>query len=536
MDPRLNAACCSGDVTTVVNLYQENTNILAQTTNLQNTPLHIAARFGHLELAKLLIKLRPSMLLAENREMETPLYEACREGHHKVAHLLYEVEYSVAFKVNRDKESVLFVACDCGHLDVVKLFLEKVVLRFDRTSYLHVAASHGFTAIVQEILKIEPKLALRKDERGFSPLHFASRKGHLETTRELLTANTDLCFLKDNNGRTPLHLAAISGQVNVINEIVSASPESALMQTQLGETVLHLSVMHNQYEAVNCLMVKLCIINLINLPDINGNTALHQAAIGKLSDITKLLLSQNKADVKAVNKNGLTVLDILKEGPTDAEDTEIIQMLNPPKHDNNSVSLQPSDNKLDNNSVRLQPSDESQSGNSSSKLGSLTNDISGRQIIYMAVAMLIATVTFQAGLNPPPCQDWTGNPMTNSIKAIHSEVDNCNWDQASYKYFMASNTMGFFLSTNLIILIIFCQSRVLPFMNAVMAGAIISMETAFWYRPSVFMEKNPFGSGLSFYPLVVVCFGFLCIWVGWRLTEFEKEKKKKKKEEENSHG
>ncbi|XP_077213250.1 uncharacterized protein LOC143848241 [Tasmannia lanceolata] len=521
MDPRLNEACCSGDVTTVANLWQGNRNILVQTTNLLNTPLHLAARLGHLELAKLLIKLRPSMVLAENREMETPMYEACREGHDKMAALLLESESSVVYKLNRDEDSVLSLSCDRGHLDVVKLFLDNTFMRSDRTAYLHIAASHGFTAIVQEILKIEPRLALRRDERGFYPLHFASRKGHLETTRELLKANSDLSFLKDNNGRTPLHLAAISGQVDVINEIITSSPESALMQTQLGETVLHLSVMHNQYEAVKCLVEKLCIINLINMPDINGNTVLHLSAIGKLSDITKLLLSQNKADMKTVNKNGLTVLDILKEGPTDAEDNEIIQMLTPAKPDNNPVSLQ--------------PPDKSQSDNASSKHGNLINDISGRQIIYMAVAILIAMVTFQAGLNPPACQDWTGNPMTNSIKAIQGEVNNCNWDQASYKYFMASNTVGFFLSTNLIILIICCQTRVLPYMNAVMVGAIISMETAFWYRPSVFMEKNPFGSGLSFYPLVMVCFGFLCIWVGLRLMEFEKENKKKK-DEENSHG
>ncbi|XP_077226978.1 protochlorophyllide-dependent translocon component 52, chloroplastic-like [Tasmannia lanceolata] len=60
------------------------------------------------------------------------------------------------------------------------------------------------------------------------------------------------------------------------------------MQTQLGETALHLSVMHNQYEAVKCIVEKLCIINLINLPDINGITVLHLSAIGKLSDEHKI--------------------------------------------------------------------------------------------------------------------------------------------------------------------------------------------------------------------------------------------------------
>ncbi|XP_077211182.1 uncharacterized protein LOC143846593 [Tasmannia lanceolata] len=350
MDPRLNKACVTGDVTTIFNLFQENNSILSQTTVLSNTALHLASRLGHFDLVKKIIELKPELVLAENIYMETPLYEACREGREKIVMLLLQADYTVSYRRNRDKESVLLVACSLGHLDVVRVLVNMTDVHRESTNYFHVAASNGYTGIVQEILRKQPRLALRRDENGFSPLHLASRKGHLETTGEFLKANSDLCFVRDNNGRTPLHLAAIRGHVNVINEIISESPESALMQTQQGETVLHLSVMHNQYKAVKSLVKKLCIINIVNLPDNNGNTALHYAAIGKLSDITKLLLSKNRADVKAVNKNGLTALDILNEGQSDAELTVIIKMLMPAKLDNNSVSLPASDESHSNNS------------------------------------------------------------------------------------------------------------------------------------------------------------------------------------------
>ncbi|XP_077252366.1 uncharacterized protein LOC143891712 [Tasmannia lanceolata] len=333
MDPRLKIACARGDVTGIVNLFKENNNIISQTTVLSNTALHLASRLCHFDLAKKIIELKPMLVLAENIYKETPLYEACREGHEKIVILLLQADDSIAYKLNCDKEIVLFVGCSLGHLDVVKVLLKWTNVHRESTNYFHVAASNGFTGIVQEILRKQPRLALRRDENGFSPLHIASSKGHLETTRMLLEANSHHSFLRHNNGRTPLHLAAIRGHVDVINEIISSSPKSAPMQIQQGETVLHLSVKHNQYKAVKCLVEKLCIINIINLPDNNGNTALHYAAIGKLFDKTKLLLSKNRADVNAINKNGLTALDIFNQGQSDAELTVIIKMLMPDKNE-----------------------------------------------------------------------------------------------------------------------------------------------------------------------------------------------------------
>nr|DAD26847.1 TPA_asm: hypothetical protein HUJ06_028315 [Nelumbo nucifera] len=58
--------------------------------------LHIAARFGRLELASEIIKLGPKMVWEENEKGETPLYEACRKGHVNLIGLLLETEPWVA--------------------------------------------------------------------------------------------------------------------------------------------------------------------------------------------------------------------------------------------------------------------------------------------------------------------------------------------------------------------------------------------------------------------------------------------------------
>ncbi|XP_077210569.1 uncharacterized protein LOC143846046 [Tasmannia lanceolata] len=146
MDPRLKRACFKGDVTALVNLFHENNNILSQTTLLSNTTaLHLALRFGRLELVKKIIELKPSLVLAENVDMETPVFEACREGHDGIVKLLLEEDFPVAFGLNKDKDSVLFVACSHGHLKVVRVLLSKPDVHRERTNYLHVAASNGYT-------------------------------------------------------------------------------------------------------------------------------------------------------------------------------------------------------------------------------------------------------------------------------------------------------------------------------------------------------------------------------------------------------
>ena len=151
MDRRLFEAVPKGDVSTFLSLIQEDEDIIKQVVSGSgNTVLHLAARFGHLELAAEIVKVRPELAAAENEKLETPLHEACGEGRVEIAALLLEVDPWIAPKVNLNEESALFVGCKKGNLDVVKHLLEKypwlLMLELDApTTSLHAAASGGHT-------------------------------------------------------------------------------------------------------------------------------------------------------------------------------------------------------------------------------------------------------------------------------------------------------------------------------------------------------------------------------------------------------
>lgn len=134
-------------------------------------------------------------------------------------------------------------------------------------------------------MKVRPDFAWRVDENGFGPLHYAASKGHLEIAKEIMAIDQDLSFQKDNEGRTPLHQAAIRGHVKIIDEILSSGLDLAQMLTRRGETVLHLSVRNNQFHTVKCLVDKLDVTRLVNLPDNDGNSVLHLAIAAKLPHV-----------------------------------------------------------------------------------------------------------------------------------------------------------------------------------------------------------------------------------------------------------
>ena len=151
MDQSLLEAIAKNERHTFMNLVRENEEILQQrTVNTLHTPLHLASRFGHIDLVTEIVKLCPDMVAAENSKLETPFHEACRQGNVKVLLLLLDANPWAACKLNSDSQSAFYMACSHGHLNVIKLLLSKPWLQgleednFVHNS-LHVAVSRGYT-------------------------------------------------------------------------------------------------------------------------------------------------------------------------------------------------------------------------------------------------------------------------------------------------------------------------------------------------------------------------------------------------------
>jgi prophage DNA circulation protein len=104
------------------------------------TPLHIAARYGHDDIVKVLIKycaqtphqdleggIEPvkEMLRMTNKEKDTALHEAVRFRHLKVVTLLIETDPNFSYSANDAGETPLYIAAERGFEDVVIEILDE---------------------------------------------------------------------------------------------------------------------------------------------------------------------------------------------------------------------------------------------------------------------------------------------------------------------------------------------------------------------------------------------------------------------------
>ncbi|WMV42242.1 hypothetical protein MTR67_035627 [Solanum verrucosum] len=334
------------------------------------------------------------------------------------------------------------------------LILDRLTLTCFNETPLHIASMRGHIEFVKFILARNPLLAAELDLRRSSALHVASIKGYVEIVKELLVVNPEMCLARDREGRNPLHLAVIKGRVEVIKELVQANHLAALQTTDRSENVLHLCVKHNnQLEALNLLMEVISDDKLLNARDGDGYTILHLAVADKQTETVKYLLKNNKIEVNLKDDNGNTTLDILTQSRRDVNDLEIGDCLRDAgglrTKDMISSSYTQNVAKCSNSQVALVHK----------------HDISGdwlsrKRDAIMVVASLIATMAFQAGMNPPGGV-WQDNKevlnfQVNSLQIPHKagEAIMAYSHPKAYRYFIRVNTTAFVTSLSTILLLI----------------------------------------------------------------------------------
>ncbi|GJW90077.1 ankyrin repeat-containing protein, partial [Tanacetum coccineum] len=139
-----------GDLASFLKLVQEDETLVTKTSiESSNTVLHLAARFGHIELVLEILKRWPEMVVLENGNFETALHEACREGTVEMVKVLIAADDGLVGKVNCRGESVLFVACETGNVDVAKHLIGfQWLLMHELDAFvcsIHAAAAAGHT-------------------------------------------------------------------------------------------------------------------------------------------------------------------------------------------------------------------------------------------------------------------------------------------------------------------------------------------------------------------------------------------------------
>lgn len=192
----LNQVSINGSVKSFLNLLQENPSILNKFTQSPSSPgsespLHISALLGHLDLTRELLTRKPELTKSLNPQGLTALHIASAKGHVEIV-----------------RELVL--------ADPVSGF----VLDLDGRSALHLGAIRGRVGVLRELIRVDPEMARVLTSDGESCLHLCVKYNQFESLKVLVESvekdgDFGLVNWKDQNGNNVLHLAVANKQIEV---------------------------------------------------------------------------------------------------------------------------------------------------------------------------------------------------------------------------------------------------------------------------------------------------------------------------------
>ncbi|ETN58244.1 ion channel nompc [Anopheles darlingi] len=326
----LHLAAASGQMNVCKLLLELGANIDA-TDDVGQKPIHVAAQNNYSEVAKLFLQQHPNLVMATSKDGNTCAHIAAMQGSVKVIEELMKFDRNgvISTRNKLTDSTPLQLAAEGGHADVVKVLVRAGASCTDENksgfTAVHLAAKNGHGQVL-EVMRSTNSLRVSSKKLGLTPLHVAAYYGQADTVRELLinvpaTVKSDspsgtslVPELGNESGLTPLHLAAYSGNENVVRLLLNSAGVQVDAATtenvrnpwlSSGYNPLHLACFGGHVPIVGLLLSRSA--ELLHSVDRHGKTGLHIAAMHGHYQMVEVLLGQG-SEINASDKNGWTPL------------------------------------------------------------------------------------------------------------------------------------------------------------------------------------------------------------------------------------
>ncbi|XP_051149013.1 ankyrin repeat-containing protein ITN1-like [Andrographis paniculata] len=292
---------------------------------------------------------------------------------------------------------------------------------------LYDAALAGNTTLLGALLQQDPFLLERVSYNcpDKTPLHVATIKAHSTFVAEVLDRAPHLARQLDAGKSSPLHIAAADGHVEIVRRLLLAAPGMCLSRDGQFRNPAHLAAMNGHVAVLSELAEKFPAA--VREKDGNGNTVLHIGVDARQVEVVEYLARISDVNLHAKNTEGLTPVAMLDQCiPRDATSSRIKNILTSKLHDSGYAKNQP------------------------------VKWLTKKRDAIMVVAILIATMAFQVGVNPPGgvWQDDSGPDSNGLYPHRAGEAIIAHNHPKSFKAFMRVNTIAFIASLSTILLLI----------------------------------------------------------------------------------
>ena len=238
----------------------------------RQTPLHVAASQGHLNIVQYLVEETKSDPVCVDNVGRTPLYLAVWNGRVKTVQYLASILKGEQLTITTredvldDGSSVaagktpLHAACLRGHYNIVCYLVEEchysITFSDEKGNLpLHSASAGGNLNIVKYLIEeclCDPMCL--QHEFQWAPLHFAASKGHLPLAKYLIEQYTcdPMCHTK--TGHAPLHFAAQNGHFDSLKYLIEECKCDPMCLSKKGQAPLHLASQNGHFDTVKYLI------------------------------------------------------------------------------------------------------------------------------------------------------------------------------------------------------------------------------------------------------------------------------------------
>ncbi|RYG56543.1 hypothetical protein EON66_02645 [archaeon] len=269
LDAALLAAADAGDASQVRRLLAEGANVNASGgSNDATTPLHQAAKQGHLNVAELLLKAGARTDAGDASRLDA-LHCAIANGHATLAHCIWQYSRDARFS------AVHVAALGQGYDHLAIALPPAAVDAVDGCGFapLRVAVLVGNAAMVERLLGAGADKEATDSSNGYKLLHWACHKGHEACVRALVAAGANV-EAADKYGATPLHIACSKGHEACVGALVAAGANVEAKEKRVGVTPLFVSCDYGHEACVRALLAAGANVEAVNN---DGWTPLHTA-------------------------------------------------------------------------------------------------------------------------------------------------------------------------------------------------------------------------------------------------------------------
>ncbi|XP_057854109.2 ankyrin repeat-containing protein ITN1-like [Cryptomeria japonica] len=512
MNRELFLALETGDLTEIQRLHWQDPQVLLGVTFQGDTPLHIAAREGHMSIVDWILQLKPSLAGAPNKDGNTPLHEVAKCGNPELIRILLRHRRFSVYRSNKFGETALIIASRYGRLESVHRLLGAFPYTdaWQMSKSFREAAYGRHPGIARAILNqpIIPRPFSRrlhalvewdtyedvakatinnlsKPFKLWGPKIFTVRSNLLEAVHgghpEVVYAVLDspawkyyVMTAKDEYGRSAIHVAAMKGHWDIINVFMSRWPYCVESRSSDHKSVVHFAVEYNQFQIVQILLLTRSPLRVAELVsrdhDCFYNTVLHLAATNGVNpQLVEYLVSRLGVNVNALNNDNLTALDIASAASHHNPNCAIIKQK---LEDAGGIrfSVMPKSNTT---SVPSDANDSNEGGD---------RDIVNTQIV---VASLIATVTFAAIFQIP-------GGIEDDEKSIHYGAAKMVFHKL-FKIFIFSDIAAFITSFTVVVAWLIRQllgDTSLTRTLALSHVSVVTLIVSIWWTTAAFLSAT----------------------------------------------